>query len=120
MQVDITVNSPEAGTVTSHLAPEGETIAVGQDLFTLDTDGKPGAGDAAPAPPKAEAPKAAEPAPSPAAPAPAAAPKPAAPAPAPAAAAPKPASPVVTAGPPAPAGARGENRVSFGLELDVS
>lgn len=46
-KVDITVNSPEAGVVTEFLANEGDTVAVGQDLFKLDTDGKPteGAGE---------------------------------------------------------------------------
>ncbi|KAI9032252.1 hypothetical protein DFJ74DRAFT_601742 [Hyaloraphidium curvatum] len=115
-KVDITVNSPEAGTITEFLAKDGDTVAVGQDLFKLDTDGKPGAGaretdlqrssPASPAP-AAEATPAA---PAPSAPAPAAAPSPAA---APAAAPASVPAPAPAPAPKAPAGARSESRVKM-------
>ncbi len=47
-QVDVTVNSPESGVIVELFASEGDTINVGGNLFSIDTDGKPSAADAAP------------------------------------------------------------------------
>ncbi|KAI9348151.1 dihydrolipoamide succinyltransferase putative [Obelidium mucronatum] len=99
-KVDVTVNSAEAGIVLEYFAKEGETVAVGSNLFKVNTNGVAGA----------SAPKAAAAAPvaAPAASAPAPTPKAAAPA------APKPAAPSAAA-PSAPAtvGARVERRVKM-------
>ncbi|KAJ3092768.1 2-oxoglutarate dehydrogenase complex E2 component [Quaeritorhiza haematococci] len=96
-KVDITVNSPESGVVLELFAKEGDTVAVGGDLFKLDLKAAP-EGGAAPSssapPPVAEAPKPAAPEPvaTPAAPAPqpAAPPRAATPPPPPPAAKPTP------------------------------
>ncbi|KAJ3003877.1 UNVERIFIED_CONTAM: 2-oxoglutarate dehydrogenase complex E2 component, partial [Siphonaria sp. JEL0065] len=67
-KVDVTVNSAEAGIVLEYFAKEGETVAVGSNLFKVNTNGVAGAfapkAAAAPAPvasvptPKASAPAA--------------------------------------------------------------
>ncbi|KAJ3322598.1 2-oxoglutarate dehydrogenase complex E2 component [Blyttiomyces sp. JEL0837] len=106
-KVDVTVNSPEAGTVLELLAKEGETVAVGGNLIKLDLDGVAPAGGSAPAP--APAPTPAAPAPTPAA-APTSAPTPA---PTAAPAAPKPAAPVAAAPKPTPAKAPEAKPASF-------
>ncbi|KAJ3077299.1 2-oxoglutarate dehydrogenase complex E2 component [Podochytrium sp. JEL0797] len=96
-KVDVTVNSAEAGIIMEWFAKEGETIAVGSNLFKVNTNGVAGA----PAAPKAAVPVAAAPV--------AAAPKAAAAAPAPKAAAPV--TPVASI--PVPTGARLERRVKM-------
>lgn len=35
-KIDISVNAPEAGTITEHLASEEDTVEVGQDLFKME------------------------------------------------------------------------------------
>ncbi|GAA6027494.1 hypothetical protein JCM8097_007889 [Rhodosporidiobolus ruineniae] len=54
-KIDVAVNAPKAGVLTELLAAEEDTVAVGQDLFKLDPEGKSEGG----APPTAakEAPK---------------------------------------------------------------
>jgi hypothetical protein len=39
-QIDVAVNAPKAGLITELLAAEEDTVAVGQDLFKLDPEGK--------------------------------------------------------------------------------
>ena len=47
-KVDVTVNSPESGTVLELCAKEGETIEVGSDLFKIELGGAPNAGELSP------------------------------------------------------------------------
>ncbi|KAJ3012312.1 UNVERIFIED_CONTAM: 2-oxoglutarate dehydrogenase complex E2 component, partial [Siphonaria sp. JEL0065] len=71
-KVDVTVNSAEAGIVLEYFAKEGETVAVGSNLFKVNTNGVPGSSTpkASAAPAQAiAAPAAAAPAPKAAAPA---------------------------------------------------
>lgn len=62
-KVDTEVPSPAAGTLTKILVPEGQTVAVGTDLATIDGEGAGGvtgaAAPGAPAQPAAAAPEAA-------------------------------------------------------------
>jgi len=68
------IQAPEAGTITSHDAEEGDTVTVGDAIFNLDTGNVQAvAAAAAPAAPAAAAPAAAAPAPAAAPPAAAAA-----------------------------------------------
>jgi hypothetical protein len=39
VQVDIEITSPVAGVITKHLFSEGDAVAVGNDLFEIDTEG---------------------------------------------------------------------------------
>ncbi|KAL3900818.1 MAG: hypothetical protein SGCHY_001070 [Lobulomycetales sp.] len=71
-KVDVVVNSPEAGTLLSVFSQEGDTVVVGGDLFSLDTDAAPpAAGQEPPAveikPLESEAPPPTETTPAPAA-----------------------------------------------------
>lgn len=50
-QIDVAVNAPKAGLITELLAAEEDTVAVGQDLFKLDPEGKSEGGGAFPFPP---------------------------------------------------------------------
>lgn len=45
-QIDVAVNAPKAGVLTELLANEEDTVAVGQDLFKLDPNGKAEGGGA--------------------------------------------------------------------------
>ncbi|KAI8898687.1 hypothetical protein BC833DRAFT_588853 [Globomyces pollinis-pini] len=90
-KIDVSVNSPEAGKIVALFAQEGDTIAVGADLFKVEVGDVPAdavAPKATPAPTPTPAPVAATPppAPKPAAPTPPPAPKAAAPVAKPAAA----------------------------------
>lgn len=46
LQIDVAVNAPKAGVLTELLANEEDTVAVGQDLFKLDPNGKAEGGGA--------------------------------------------------------------------------
>ncbi|OLL22183.1 Dihydrolipoyllysine-residue succinyltransferase component of 2-oxoglutarate dehydrogenase complex, mitochondrial [Neolecta irregularis DAH-3] len=39
-KIDVSVNSPEAGTIKEHLAKEEDTVQVGQDLFRMELGGE--------------------------------------------------------------------------------
>ena len=82
-KVTVDIPAPKAGVIKEYFADVGDTVDVGADFYTLDTDGKAGA-KAAPAPPKAQsAPAQAPPAQAPPKAAPEAPPKAAAPPPPP-------------------------------------
>lgn len=49
-KVDVSVNSPEAGTVQELFFKEGDTVVVGGDLYKIDTDGQPPASTPSAAP----------------------------------------------------------------------
>jgi 2-oxoglutarate dehydrogenase E2 component (dihydrolipoamide succinyltransferase) len=107
-KIVVDINAPESGVINAHCATEGQTVAIGADLFKLDTSAKQG-----PAAPK--------PAEAPAAPKPAEAPKPqqqAAPTPAPAPA-PKAPSPAPS-GPKISTGNRTETRVRYDQSIAIS
>ena len=57
-KVTVDILAPESGIIKEYFAAEGDTVNVGANFYSLDTDGKPGAGGAAAAP---KAPAAAEP-----------------------------------------------------------
>ena len=42
LQIDVSINAPKAGKIVKFLAKEEDTVAVGQDLYTLDTDAQGG------------------------------------------------------------------------------
>jgi len=60
-KVQIDVNAPQSGVVVKHLVEEGDNVAVGQDMFVIDTSAAPPAGSAKPE--ATEAPAATEAAP---------------------------------------------------------
>ncbi|GAA5849423.1 hypothetical protein JCM8547_000442 [Rhodosporidiobolus lusitaniae] len=61
-KIDVAVNAPKAGVITELLAAEEDTVAVGQDLFKLNPEGKAAEGGAKKEEaPKEEAPKKEEP-----------------------------------------------------------
>jgi 2-oxoglutarate dehydrogenase E2 component (dihydrolipoamide succinyltransferase) len=45
MQIDVSVNAPQAGTIKEFLANEEDTVTVGQDLVKLELGGEPSGGD---------------------------------------------------------------------------
>ena len=62
-KIDVSVNAPEAGTITELLASEGDTVTVGQDIAKLEPgEGGGGGGGGAAAEKKEEAPKEEKPA----------------------------------------------------------
>jgi 2-oxoglutarate dehydrogenase E2 component (dihydrolipoamide succinyltransferase) len=58
-KVTVDILAPEAGIIKEYFAAEGDTVNVGANFYTLDTDGKPPAGGAAPKAPAAAQPVAA-------------------------------------------------------------
>lgn len=44
VQIDVSVNAPEAGTIKEFLVNEEDTVTVGQDLLKLDAGGEPSSG----------------------------------------------------------------------------
>ena len=61
-KIDVSVNAPEAGTITELLASEGDTVTVGQDIAKLEPGEGGGGGGGAAAEKKEEAPKEEKPA----------------------------------------------------------
>lgn len=57
LQIDVSVNAPESGTIKEFLVSEEDTVTVGQELVKLELGGAPeGKKDAAPEQPKESAP----------------------------------------------------------------
>lgn len=57
-KVTVDIPSPKSGVITKYFAEVGDTVEVGADFYTIDTDAKAGSGAAATPPPKAQAPPA--------------------------------------------------------------